>query len=672
MTDWLNNPAYLAVSEPNLETRLNENGFTSTGLMDVPNYRRDPNPPLTLGVVNPATVSNAIVFPGMVPTLDDVRKAVNVSSSVNRFERVQAGPDELVITGSASFWTSDIGNASIIAGREHIDGVTLGATAPYLIYGSFLAAQSRYTANPVHAGTIYGLAVESIERSTVANPNVISVALGIRCRRANVSNGTLTAQIGVEIRSVLDSGAGSVITTGTGIDFAGLLGETAHGLHFPVSCMSSTTTGYAIRIDGNMQATSSYSLSSLGPLDRMVHVGKVRFGFSSDPVHELDVTGGATISTRLIVGSAILPGAVTLTAAVSDTITATPIANIVQTFMGDAGIGFSVSGRSFVIGIDNSDGDIFKFGTAAGPFTALGTGTVMQINPTNNKVAMSDQLTVGTLTDQGDTITGYGNNNDTIPQIVASQAGTGDAAFKVRLGTTRSYTFGIDNSASDSFVIATAASELAALGTNNILSITTSGKVTFYTDIIPSAAKTHDIGATGNRWRNAYMVSSSTGTSRLVDANGRDCEKCRKPMRRSSGGVRYAGETEDYEIVFCPDCCCVGIEKFNHCPNVPMDPPPEIVFTGFTVGAMSGRSRFVQAGFRYGKVTNEARLGETEIAEYLSLDEPGRKAFLLAVGRREWDSLEECRLMKNETAGLQSVFNEASASFQNLNLLETT
>jgi hypothetical protein len=68
----------------------------------------------------------------------------------------------------------------------------------------------------------------------------------------------------------------------------------------------------------------------------------------------------------------------------------------------------------------------------------------------------------------------------TVPTAVLTCSSTGDAALRFALGTTISYAMGIDNSvAGDPFVLSTAASGTAVLGTGNLLSITSAGRATF-------------------------------------------------------------------------------------------------------------------------------------------------------------------------------------------------
>lgn len=83
-----------------------------------------------------------------------------------------------------------------------------------------------------------------------------------------------------------------------------------------------------------------------------------------------------------------------------------------------------------------------------------------------------------TLTHASGILTNAISNTSTTPQFSLTQASTGDAAMRFALGTTRSYAMGIDNSASDAFIISTAASGTAVLGTTNLVSLSTAGAMT--------------------------------------------------------------------------------------------------------------------------------------------------------------------------------------------------
>jgi len=86
-------------------------------------------------------------------------------------------------------------------------------------------------------------------------------------------------------------------------------------------------------------------------------------------------------------------------------------------------------------------------------------------NTTNLKITstkintIQDIATTSTPTFAGQTLAI--NDTSTTPHLALTQASTGDSALKFSLGSTRSYAIGVDNSASDSFKISTAASAAA-------------------------------------------------------------------------------------------------------------------------------------------------------------------------------------------------------------------
>lgn len=96
-------------------------------------------------------------------------------------------------------------------------------------------------------------------------------------------------------------------------------------------------------------------------------------------------------------------------------------------------------------------------GTVGATTPAAGTFTTLQANTT---------ATVST------------SDTSTTPKLVVTQGSTGDAAMKFAIGSTRSYAVGIDNSASDAFVVSTAASASAVPGTSNLLSLSSAGALT--------------------------------------------------------------------------------------------------------------------------------------------------------------------------------------------------
>lgn len=186
--------------------------------------------------------------------------------------------------------------------------------------------------------------------------------------------------------------------------------------------------------------------------------------------------------------------------------------------------------------------------------------------------------------------------------------------------------------------------------------------------VIPGGNKANNLGATGSRWNTIYYVTATTGTSRL--ANSRTmCGYCNQVMKRGTGTTYTLGEDADYIPVFCTECGAQKVEKIQHLPRARLLerlPAPKIEFLGFKVSQYSGHSRGIQVLYRYvdkekddpmsGK-ENSTYLSESEYEQFLSLTESGQRAYLKELGQREWDAMEEVRLMKEECSSLQEQLN---------------
>jgi hypothetical protein len=87
-------------------------------------------------------------------------------------------------------------------------------------------------------------------------------------------------------------------------------------------------------------------------------------------------------------------------------------------------------------------------------------------------------------------------STDTFPTIDMKQSSTGDVGIRFGLGSTISYMAGVDNSvAGDPFVISTAASATAVLGTGDILHLTSAGSLGVGLGAGVAPATKLDIGA---------------------------------------------------------------------------------------------------------------------------------------------------------------------------------
>jgi len=215
------------------------------------------------------------------------------------------------------------------------------------------------------------------------------------------------------------------------------------------------------------------------------------------------------------------------------------------------------------------------------------------------------------------------------------------------------------------------------------LILTTDGHLT------PGANKTQNLGAAGTRWNTLYQgTSTAAGTSRTFKSK-KVCPVCKTKMIRGSGSLCILGEDRDYEVAMCPSCGILATEEIQHLPKEKLskrNKPPKIEFLGFEVFEMSGNSRKVRVDFEYQAeeieingiytrilvpaIKNSTYLGEEELEEFLSMNENQRETFLLDLGQREWDALEEIRLIKEEVGLLQSELDGKIKNIKRKNLLK--
>jgi hypothetical protein len=199
-------------------------------------------------------------------------------------------------------------------------------------------------------------------------------------------------------------------------------------------------------------------------------------------------------------------------------------------------------------------------------------------------------------------------------------------------------------------------------------------------NIIPQSNKGMDLGTTALRWNTLHQgTSTAAGTSRTFKAK-KKCPLCKTvDMIRGTGSLCILGEDRDYEVAMCPDCGVMATEELKHLPAEKLKerkPAPEITFKGFKVFPMSGNSRKVRVDFSYGtdgekELLNSTYLGEQEIEDFLAMSDKERKAFLKQLGQREWEALEEDRLMGEEIDRLQGEFDETVTDLAGANLLAT-
>ena len=204
------------------------------------------------------------------------------------------------------------------------------------------------------------------------------------------------------------------------------------------------------------------------------------------------------------------------------------------------------------------------------------------------------------------------------------------------------------------------------------------------------ATKTVDIGETLSRFNNIFVGTSTVGTSRLADSQ-LSCTSCSHVMKRGTGTLVILGETADYIPCWCvnPACREIGNVRMDTIQHLPAEqlplvrPPPKIEFLGLKINIHSGNSRQIQVMFRYvdavldekdrvvkEPVGNSTYLSDVEYKQFLSMTESERQSYLRQLGLREWNALEELRLMEEDTAHLQEQLDSMTSHWKGNNMLE--
>lgn len=130
-------------------------------------------------------------------------------------------------------------------------------------------------------------------------------------------------------------------------------------------------------------------------------------------------------------------------------------------------------------------------------------------------------------------VTYTGSNTSTTPMNQVIQSSTGDAAYRVAIGSTASFAWGIDNSDSDKWKLSYAASGSAVLGTNDFITVLTTGEVGINQG---SPARRLEVLAASNQFRitdgTAYVdfwahssgafILTPSGTQVLVTHDGNE------------------------------------------------------------------------------------------------------------------------------------------------------
>lgn len=216
-------------------------------------------------------------------------------------------------------------------------------------------------------------------------------------------------------------------------------------------------------------------------------------------------------------------------------------------------------------------------------------------------------------------------------------------------------------------------------GTSSGLGVDSAG------NIRPEITKAINCGAAGRTWNTVFAGTYSTSTSRLAPAKT-ECKNCKTQLVRGTGVVIMRGEKADYINAWCTHCGYHTFEEICHLSAERLKerrPAPKIEFLGMNVCQYSGLSRGIQVKFCYvdgakddpkghviGRIENSTYLSDVEYERFLAMPPNERKAFILQLGQREWDAMEEVRLMEEECALLQSSLDNLCKDWIGTNLLE--
>lgn len=271
----------------------------------------------------------------------------------------------------------------------------------------------------------------------------------------------------------------------------------------------------------------------------------------------------------------------------------------------------------------------------------------------------------------GTTTTGYG--------IIVGGPGYGSTNkyggyFNAPIGATHNCALYADNIAIGYTATTPPSNGLIVQGNVGIgVSSITSGTLQVAGTIMPDANGTRNIGAAaGFNWGVMFAKAFTVGTSRIAPSRTL-CPYCQKIMMRGTGTYFTVGEEADYVPVFCLDCGTHKVEAICHLPaekKALIKPPPEIKFLGFRVNQLSGNSHLIQICYSYGDVLNSSYFTDAEYEQFLKMDKKSQRAFIKRVGIREWESLEERRLMQEICNEVQSQLDALGAEWKETDLLK--
>lgn len=487
---------------------------------------------VTIGIDNPATAPGAFTVTGLLTGLasavidtagtaldlatDSDTAAVNLGTVGARtitVGNVTGATTVAVNTGTGGFAVATTGAGDIILNSD--DTVLIDADGVLEINSS--------------AGVI-GIGND-------ADAQNINIGTGAAARVITVGNITGASQV------VLNSGTAGVAinTTGAG-DVVVTSADTI--LMDGAGVIEINSSAGVISI-GNDAANQNINVGTAGT--RAINVGSTTatnnidgITLINDSINQATSINTGTSTSAVAIGNS-LAGAITLDTAAGVSIGAATASDFT---VGDAGADLSLTstlGR-VIVNAEEAAANAITLLSAAGGIDA---DAALQINITSSQAAVSDSVQItASAADGGITLTaGTGDINLTATDVlqVKSLAGTAltnqvtnsdntnaasDASYQLATGGASSgdpyinflvsgagvYSMGIDNSVSDNFVI----SANAALGTSNVVSITSAGAMTTAAGI---TATTGDLISSAGAVSAATTVTATLGDITATNGN---------------------------------------------------------------------------------------------------------------------------------------------------------
>ncbi|MCW3989521.1 MAG: hypothetical protein NWE88_05540, partial [Candidatus Bathyarchaeota archaeon] len=178
--------------------------------------------------------------------------------------------------------------------------------------------------------------------------------------------------------------------------------------------------------------------------------------------------------------------------------------------------------------------------------------------------------------------------------------------------------------------------------------------------LYPSTNKGLGLGASTNRWAASFIVSVTNGTSRTVKSQ-KLCEiHTTVYCIRGTGGTIYAGFNVDYQVVWCPVCGRMFVEKLDRLPAelkygvIPQ--PEETILRKIEYRQHGAYGLALELHFTYTyngeKEYNATVLGPQELEDFEEMDEDERKVFIARLAKLEWTSHIRQKRMKTVTEDL--------------------